>query len=1611
MSPDGAYVYVGCRSSDNVAVIETAGNTVATMIGSMPSAGSIAFTRDGAYALVGSRHNSQVAVVDTATYFINYISTPSNARSVAAHPYLDVAYATSGDGTIQVIDTTSFNIITAIPVGNDPYDVVVSPDGGWIFAGSRQGDGLAVIDADSNTLYTTVTGLGDLTGLEVAPDGSVIYASGLSNGVHVIDGATFSHVTTIGSVGSVRQVAVTCDGGELYVGNKGNQAPIVDTGTFSVVDQITLPGSGAQGSAICPQHIATGVFLSPPGQTNQGARGEVVAHQETLVNVTGAADSFTLTLGSHAWDTALSTDSLGPIADGDALTFAVYVTVPVDAAWYLTDTVLVTATSVASPTVYSDTATFTTQAYAPPQISVSPDVLSSTQYVNQIVTQPLTISNGSGVTLTFDIVDMSVPGAELLLHFDEPAGATTFYDASDNDNHGSCSGSSCPIAGANGRFNAALSFDGVDDYVQVPNGSDLNPQQAIAISAWIYPSDWNGNRRIVQKGSYDDQYRLLAEGGSLRFDLSGVNSLNTTLPATDVWRHVVGVYNGTVMQIWVDGRKEAEENASGAIDITSDSLFIGTKHESAPSGDHFNGLIDEVAIYARALSAEEIEALYWSGPGGSDVSWLSKEPISGTVRTNSSQVISFTFDATGLQPDTYTTQIGVQSNDPLTPFASIPVTMTVLPTANMGWVEGTVTDAATGAPLTATIVALGQPYTVATNPDTGYYKLWLDAGNYTIQAAAAGYVTETAVVDIVAQQGITQDFALVLNVPVLEVSPTSLEVTHDVGDVTTQAMTITNNGPAPLTFELRESDTGFSPSTAYTSLSAILADTTSPTHFNQRLASTTAYVTLSDNDLVALLDTTTHTEIGSVNVGAAGCDHPWQAAMSPDGDHVYVGCRNSGNVAVIETASNTVVTTVGGINGADGIAFTRDGAYALVGSRWNSQVAVVDTATYSVITYIYTPSNARSVAAHPYLDIAYATSTDGTIQVIDTTTFNITASIPVGNDPHDVAVSADGQWVLAGSRRGDGLAVIDADSNTLYTVTGLGDLTGLVVAPDGSLVYACGQWNGVHVIDGVTFNHITTVPDVGNTWEAAVTCDGSELYMGNKGNQVPVIDTATFSVTEQIPLSGSDAHGIAICPQHVARDVPWLSEDPITGTVPGYSSMPVQVTFDATGLQPGIHTAEIIVQSNDPVTPTASVPVTMTVDPTADMGRVTGSVSDAWTGLSLEATVELVGVYSTTARPDYTIWATAGTYSLTAYTSGYVTTTRSVDITAGGLVTENLTLEPAQARIEWAPAASSATAVEGSQVTSTLMISNTGPLPLHIALHEINPTAALQTWSPADLTGRRILYDRAHGEPGDWDYSSLIGDAISAGAVITENWYFPIDAAVLEGYDVLWVNCCGDTTWGFGELNALNDWLNQGGAVLVHGESNDATDGPASVFGINYQSGSCTSGTTTDIAEHPISEGVNAVDVEWTCWRLAPGSGADIVVLDTEGQPHVVAQEQDGGKMVVVASEDFIDWHIGEDDNRLLANNILNWLASPAYTDVPWLSLAPESGTVPGHSRVLVTVAFDAAMLAPGVYEATLAIEHNDRSQPVPIEVPVTLSVVERQALQLFLPLLLKNIQ
>lgn len=403
MSPDGEYVYVGCLGSFTVLVIDTHTFSAVANIPGIAAADDVAFTRSGDYALAGSHDQNQIAIIDTETLtVVQYISTSDQPESIAVHPYLERAYAAMYSGEILVIDTSTFTVTGSIDTDANLWDVAVSPDGKWVFADDLDAGSFWVIDAATNSIHTFITGLGQLTGIEVSSDGAYIYVGGVDC-VWVIDGHTFELITDIPLNNGAFELSLTSDDAQLYAVMLGPDVAVIDTAAFTVSNYIPMEGEYSFGIAIHPEYIGKNVLLEPGEQTRQGGRGEVVEYTIDLINYTLITDTFSLSLGESAWEASLSSDMIGPLPDGSTASFSIYVTVPQDAPWYISDTVTVTAESLTNLGVFTATAQATTVAYAPPQISVDPMSLESTQVVGEVTTQTLTISNGEGVTLTYEI--------------------------------------------------------------------------------------------------------------------------------------------------------------------------------------------------------------------------------------------------------------------------------------------------------------------------------------------------------------------------------------------------------------------------------------------------------------------------------------------------------------------------------------------------------------------------------------------------------------------------------------------------------------------------------------------------------------------------------------------------------------------------------------------------------------------------------------------------------------------------------------------------------------------------------------------------------------------------------------------------------------------------------------------------------------------------------------------------------------------------------------------------------------------------------------------------------------------------------------------------------
>jgi hypothetical protein len=195
--------------------------------------------------------------------------------------------------------------------------------------------------------------------------------------------------------------------------------------------------------------------------------------------------------------------------------------------------------------------------------------------------------------------------------FDEGSGDLV-YDSSGNDNNGTINGAQWDV----GMYGQALSFNGQDNYVEVPNSDSLEIDTNVSIAAWIYWIDagdgWQG---ILSKGPMSgpgENYSLFVNRSGrffhfvLALDVGRVqqNSPNDSV-VSDEWQHVCCTWDGSVTRIYINGEVAMETDQVATLIPSNLPLRIG--HREA-SSHYWNGIIDEVRVYDHALTEAEVLA-------------------------------------------------------------------------------------------------------------------------------------------------------------------------------------------------------------------------------------------------------------------------------------------------------------------------------------------------------------------------------------------------------------------------------------------------------------------------------------------------------------------------------------------------------------------------------------------------------------------------------------------------------------------------------------------------------------------------------------------------------------------------------------------------------------------------------------------------------------------------------------------------------------------------------------------------------------------------------------------------------------------------------------------
>ena len=215
-------------------------------------------------------------------------------------------------------------------------------------------------------------------------------------------------------------------------------------------------------------------------------------------------------------------------------------------------------------------------------------------------------------TATFDSTPLP-PGLVGAWGFEEGAG-TTVADASGNGNEGTLNGPGATWS-ATGKFGGGLEFSGTSGNVRIPHASSLNLNSSYTLEAWVKPTALSGYQTILMKEETSGcGYWLQTVDTNVNsgFGNGGCREHASSGPAVplNAWSHLAGVFNNAAntYTLYLNGTAIGTSSETLAPTPNTQALIFGQSGCGACGFERWHGLIDDVRIYDRSLSAAEIQA-------------------------------------------------------------------------------------------------------------------------------------------------------------------------------------------------------------------------------------------------------------------------------------------------------------------------------------------------------------------------------------------------------------------------------------------------------------------------------------------------------------------------------------------------------------------------------------------------------------------------------------------------------------------------------------------------------------------------------------------------------------------------------------------------------------------------------------------------------------------------------------------------------------------------------------------------------------------------------------------------------------------------------------------
>jgi hypothetical protein len=223
---------------------------------------------------------------------------------------------------------------------------------------------------------------------------------------------------------------------------------------------------------------------------------------------------------------------------------------------------------------------------------------------------PHTITATSGAVNGTATVSITAQASGLVAAygFNETSGSSV-TDSSGSGNTGTISGATRT---ASGRFGRALSFDGVNDRVNINDSKSLDLTTGMTIAAWVRPTTLSSWRTVILKEQPGNLVYALYANTDSSVPSGEISTgaftyhvqLGSSQPPLNTWTHLAATYDGATLRLFVNGIEAGAKAATGPLVVSTGALRIGG---NAVWGEYFSGLIDEVRIYNRALSSTEIQ--------------------------------------------------------------------------------------------------------------------------------------------------------------------------------------------------------------------------------------------------------------------------------------------------------------------------------------------------------------------------------------------------------------------------------------------------------------------------------------------------------------------------------------------------------------------------------------------------------------------------------------------------------------------------------------------------------------------------------------------------------------------------------------------------------------------------------------------------------------------------------------------------------------------------------------------------------------------------------------------------------------------------------------------